>query len=192
MKTVALFASGSGSNAENIIKYFEGKEVNFLVYTNKANAGVLERAKRLNVPSRVFNRHEFYDTDVIINELKHQKVDWVVLAGFLWLVPKPFVGHFDGRIINIHPALLPNYGGKGMYGSHVHTAVHQDFLDGKTTETGITIHFVNENYDEGEYLLQAKCSLEKGDTPESIAQKVHALEYEHYPKVVEKLLSQNP
>lgn len=188
MKTVALFASGSGSNVENIVTYFSGQKVSFLVYCNNPNAGVLGRCQRLNVPTRLFNRNEFYDSDVLINELNHQKVDLVVLAGFLWLVPPQFVKAFKGKLINIHPALLPSYGGKGMYGSKVHEAVYRDFLAGKVKEAGITIHHVNENYDEGAYILQAKFELFDEDNPESIAQKVHGLEYEFYPRLIEELL----
>lgn len=184
MKKIAIFASGSGSNAENIAQYFSKNEhLNIeCIYSNKPDAFVLERAKKFNIPTRVFSRDEFYNTDKIVNELKGYGVDLVVLAGFIWLIPKNLIDSFT--IINIHPALLPAYGGKGMYGSRVHEAV----VANKEKESGITIHYVNEKYDEGQIIFQAKCEVLPTDTPDDVAHKVHALEYEHFPKVIDDLL----
>ena len=184
MKKIAIFASGSGSNAENIANYFEGNEYLNIecIYSNNAGAYVLERAKKFNIPTLVFSRDEFYNTEKVLDNLMLYDVDLVVLAGFLWLVPEYLIKNFT--IINIHPALLPAYGGKGMYGRKVHEAVVQN----KERETGITIHYVNEKYDEGQVIFQAKCEVLPTDTPNDVAEKVHALEYEHFPKVIEKLL----
>jgi len=186
MKNIAIFASGSGTNAENIINYFQNnRNVSFpLILANKPDAYVLERAKRLGVPSGVFNRDTFYNKDDILHQLQAISTDLIVLAGFLWLVPTNILKAYPNRIINIHPALLPNYGGKGMYGMRVHEAVRAS----GDKETGISIHYVNEKYDEGEIIFQARCAVEESDTPESIAMKVHALEYEHFPVVIEQLL----
>jgi phosphoribosylglycinamide formyltransferase 1 len=185
MKKIAIFASGSGSNAENIVRYFQGKEnLNVeCIYSNKADAYVLERAKKLNVPSKFFSREDFYSTDKIVDDLRCKEVDLVVLAGFLWLIPINLTSNFT--IINIHPALLPKYGGKGMYGQKVHEAV---VANGEKV-SGITIHYVNENYDEGQIIFQATCEVLPGDTADDVAAKVHKLEYEHFPLVIEKLLS---
>lgn len=188
---LAIFASGSGTNAENIIRYFQKHDYKFKIYCNNPHAGVLKRAQNLSVPFKIFNQKDFYQTDSIIQDLIEQKIDLIVLAGFLWLIPEIMVKKFEQKIINIHPAILPNYGGKGMYGMHVHQAVYQDFISGKINETGITIHWVNEKYDEGKYILQVKCPLQKGDNPETIAQKVHELEYKYYPLVIENILN-NP
>lgn len=186
MKRISIFASGSGSNAENIVRYFSGSdEVECaLILSNRPDAKVLDRAKRLGVPSMVFNRHEFYHSDIILERLLETGTDLIVLAGFLWLVPENLLRTFKNRIINIHPALLPKYGGKGMYGMKVHEAVKKS----GDKVSGITIHFVNERYDEGEIIFQAECPVEQGDTPGIIAEKVHELEYGYYPKVIEKLL----
>ncbi|WP_350289665.1 phosphoribosylglycinamide formyltransferase [uncultured Croceitalea sp.] len=189
MKRIVILASGSGSNAENIITYFRKRkqiEVS-AVLTNKNTAQVLERCKRLKVPALYFNKAAFSDTTTILDFLVSQKPDLVVLAGFLWKIPKNLVAAFPNKIVNIHPALLPKYGGKGMYGSKVHKAVKEN----GETETGITIHFVNEHYDEGAIIYQAKTSIIAKDTAEQIAEKVHALEYEHFPVVLEKLLLKN-
>lgn len=186
-KKIAIFASGSGSNAENIIQYFQNsdKKVEIaIILTNKKDAFVIERAKKHQIPYIIFNRDEFYNSNNIIDILKEKQIDLVVLAGFLWLVPVPLIQAFQNRIINIHPALLPKYGGKGMYGMHVHNAI----IENKETESGITIHMVNEEYDKGSTIFQAKCKILPEDTPESLAEKVHKLEYEHFPKVIEKLL----
>ncbi len=186
MKKIILFASGSGSNVENIINYFTGKpEVSVgAVLTNNKHAGVLERCDRLRVSALYFNRQAFYHSDVVFGVLQHLRPDLIVLAGFLWKLPENIVVAYPGRIINIHPALLPKYGGKGMYGMKVHQAVRES----GDRETGISIHYVNEQYDEGTIIRQVKYHIEDADTAESIAEKIHALEYEHYPKVIEQLL----
>ncbi|MBN2613802.1 MAG: phosphoribosylglycinamide formyltransferase [Bacteroidales bacterium] len=183
---LAVFASGSGSNAENIIRYFSNHSSIRIkkVLTNNPNAYVIDRAKNLNVPVRVFNRHEFYETGLIINDLKSDQIQWIILAGFLWLVPASITEAFPGRIVNIHPALLPKYGGKGMYGEKVHQAVKS----AGEKESGITIHYVNNEYDKGNIIFQARCPVDPSDTPETIAEKVHGLEYKHYPEVIENLI----
>lgn len=188
MKKIAILASGSGTNAENLIQYFRTKPDRKveIVLTNKPDAGVIERAKALNVETVIFNRKEFYEGDEMVELLKARGIDLVVLAGFLWLVPPGFISAFEGRIVNIHPALLPKYGGKGMYGSHVHKAV----IDNGDGESGITIHFVNNEYDEGSIIFQAKCEVSAGDTPGDLAARIHGLEYEFFPQVVEQLLDQ--
>lgn len=184
MIKLAIFASGSGSNAENIINYFkDSAEVKVsLILTNNPSAGVIERGRRLNIPVIVFSKTIFTQTDDVVNLLKENGIDWVILAGFLWLVPQNLIHAFPDRIINIHPALLPNYGGKGMWGHHVHEAV----VANGEKESGITIHYVNEQYDEGKVIFQAKCVLEDGETADSLASKIHELEYEHFPVVIEK------
>ncbi len=184
MKNIVIFASGSGSNAENIACYFNDAEnLNIeCIYSNRADAFVLERAKKLNIPSLVFDRKQFYTTEIVLNHLKKLKVDMIVLAGFLWLIPQNLIDNFT--IVNIHPALLPKYGGKGMYGDKVHEAV----VANNEKESGITIHYVDANYDEGSIIFQAKCEVSPKDTADDVAAKVHALEYEHYPKVIEKIL----
>ena len=184
MKRIAIFASGSGSNAQNITEYFEGSSIIKipLILTNNSNAFVLERAQKMDIPSVVFDRNDFYNKNVVLNVLEEHKIDFIVLAGFLWLIPESLIQRFPNKIINIHPALLPKYGGKGMYGAKVHEAV----LAAGDRETGISIHYVNEKYDEGRILFQAKTNIEKSDTPDSIAQKVHALEYENFPRIIEK------
>jgi len=184
MKNIAIFASGSGTNAENIARYFRHKEnLNIkCIYSNRSDAYVLERARNLGIPSRFFSREEFYGSDVILNELIQQKIDLIVLAGFLWLVPENLLRHFT--VINIHPALLPKHGGKGMFGMKVHEAVVEE----KENESGITIHYVNECYDEGQVIFQAKCPVLPSDTAEMVAAKVHELEYLHFPRVIEELL----
>ncbi|AEM70252.1 Phosphoribosylglycinamide formyltransferase [Allomuricauda ruestringensis DSM 13258] len=187
MKRIVIFASGSGSNAENIISFFREKpEVAVVaVLTNKSSAKVLERCDRLGVPAFYFNKPAFKDSDAVVNILQGLNADLIVLAGFLWKIPSNLINAFPNKIINIHPALLPKYGGKGMYGERVHQAIKEN----KETETGITIHYVNENYDEGAIIFQAKTTVEPSDDAEVIAQKVHQLEYEHFPKVIEKVLS---
>ena len=188
MKKIAILASGSGTNAENLIYYFRTKPLGRveIVLTNKPEAGVIQRAKSLNVETVVFNREQFYEGNKIVDLLKEREIDLVVLAGFLWLVPSGLISAFEGRIVNIHPALLPKYGGKGMYGNHVHKAV----VVSGDTESGISIHHVNQEYDEGSIIFQAKCEVREGDSPEILAARIHALEYEHFPKVVEKLLDE--
>ncbi len=182
MTKIAIFASGSGSNAENIIEFFKDKEdyeIN-IILTNKSDAGVITRANRLNIPILIFNKHVFTKTDYIPELLENQGIDWLILAGFLWLIPKNLIETFPERIINIHPALLPNYGGKGMWGHHVHEAV----VKNKETKTGITIHYINENYDEGEVIFQAECEVLTSDTAEDVAAKIHELEMKHFPEVI--------
>lgn len=186
MIKIAIFASGSGSNAENIATYFKDtKELQIsLILTNKEDAYVVERAKKLGVPCMIFSREDFYQTNHILNTLKQNSVDFVVLAGFLWLIPENLLNAYPNKIINIHPALLPKYGGKGMYGDNVHRAV----VANGEKESGITIHYVNKEYDKGDIIFQAKCLVEPTDSPEMVASKVHELEYQHFPKVIEQLL----
>ncbi|SEP45384.1 phosphoribosylglycinamide formyltransferase [Mucilaginibacter sp. AW1-7] len=185
-KRIAIFASGSGSNAQKIMEYFKRNaeaEV-VLILTNNPQAFVLQRADNFEVPSHVFTRHEFFETDDVIRLLKNLQVDLIVLAGFLWLIPASLLKAFPNKIINLHPALLPKYGGKGMYGDHVHKAI----LDAGEEESGITIHFVNEQFDEGEVIHQSKFKIEPGDNLEMIKFKGQQLEHLHFPKVVEALL----
>ena len=186
MKKIVLFASGSGTNAENIIRYFEQDlQVSIIcVLSNKRQAGVLDRCARLGVGALYFNRHAFVQSDTVLKLLEVLEPDLIVLAGFLWKIPEKIIASFPEKIINIHPALLPKYGGKGMYGIKVHQAVKEN----EETETGITIHYVNENYDEGNIIHQEAIPINKTDLPEDIAGKVHQLEYEHFPKVIERLL----
>lgn len=188
MKNIAIFASGSGTNAERICRYFkDSSEVAIsLILSNNADAGVLERARKLDVAHAVFSREAFYKTDQILEQLVALKIDLIVLAGFLWLIPSNLLKAFPNRIINIHPALLPDYGGKGMYGRHVHEAV----IAAGERQSGITIHFVNEAYDEGQIIFQAKVDIEAADTPDTLASKIHQLEHQHYPAVIEQLLRQ--
>lgn len=186
---IAIFASGSGTNAEKILEYFQhntNTEVS-LILSNKENAGVIERAKRWQVPVRIFNRNTFYNTNEIVDLLQQEQISLVILAGFLWLIPENLVQAFPQKMINIHPALLPGYGGKGMYGNKVHQAVHA----ANEAETGITIHYVNERYDEGAIIFQASCQLTPEDTPESIAHKVQKLEHEYFPKVIGDLVQKS-
>ena len=189
MNRIAIFASGSGSNAENIVNHFstiDNIEVS-IILTNNVNAFVLERARKMNVKSAVFNKVEFTETDKVLNILKENNIDWIVLAGFLLKIPQNLIDDFPNKIINIHPALLPKYGGKGMYGDRVHQAV----IEAKEKESGITIHYVNEHYDEGKIIFQAKCLIEEIDTAEDLASKIHELEYEHFPLVIEKTVNKN-
>ncbi|WP_430817572.1 phosphoribosylglycinamide formyltransferase [Carboxylicivirga sp. RSCT41] len=186
MKKIVLFASGSGSNVENIVKYFkENTKVEISkVYTNNANAYVIERCKNLSIPCSIFGRKEFRENLSVLNDIQTIQPDLIVLAGFLWLVPPAYVQAFPNKIINIHPALLPKYGGKGMFGHHVHEAV----VANKEKESGITIHYVNEKYDDGNIIRQEKCTLDSNDTPEDVASKVHALEYEYFPLAIKEIL----
>lgn len=185
-KRVAIFASGSGSNAQKLMEHFKNSpEVEIaLVLTNNPDAYVLQRADNFEIPSHIFDKNEFYKTDHIVELLKNLDIDLIVLAGFLWLIPKSLIHEYPGRIINIHPAILPKFGGKGMYGDHVHLAV----MEAKEPEGGITIHYVNENYDEGEYIYQAKYRIDKDDNLEMIKFKGQQLEHLHYPRVVESIL----
>ena len=187
MKTIiAIFASGNGTNAEEIMKYFSSQEdIEIgLVLSNNSSAYVLERARNHQIPSFTFSREVFYKQTDVDDVLKQYKISFVVLAGFMWLMPKRIVKKFEGKMVNIHPALLPKYGGKGMYGMHVHEAV----VNNGEKETGITIHWVNEAYDEGNIIHQEKCEVDPTDTPEQVASKVHQLEYAHYPRIIEQVV----
>jgi len=190
MKNIAIFASGSGTNAENIIAYFSTRNTAkvALILSNKRDSFVLERAAKHNIRSVFFDRKEFYVTGKVLRYLLLYKIDFIVLAGFLWLVPDNILEQYKERVINIHPALLPAYGGKGMYGDSVHRAV----IEKHEKESGITIHYVNELYDDGSIIFQAKCKIVTSDTPKTLAQKVHELEYEHYPKVIEEIVVKLP
>ncbi len=187
MKKIAIFASGSGTNAENLVKFFKGHSNVKIssVLTNNPKALVIERLKVYSIEVCVFDREMFYNSEKVADILVENEIDFIVLSGFLWLVPKNILKLFSGKIVNIHPALLPKYGGKGMYGMRVHEAVVADH----ETETGITIHYVNENYDEGGHIFQAKCPVLPGDSPEMVAQKVHELEYEYFPRIIEEILN---
>ena len=185
-KKIVIFASGSGTNAENIIKHFQNttnKKV-VAVLSNRRSAGVLKRAHDLNVKALLFDKEALYHTNDVLNILKDIKPDLIVLAGFLWLFPSNIIQEFPDRIINIHPALLPKYGGKGMYGFRVHESI----ITNREKESGITIHYVNEKYDEGNTIFQAKTKIEPDDTAESLADKIHQLEYHHFPEVIQQLL----
>ena len=183
---MAIFASGGGSNARKIMEYFKDSTVAevALVVSNKKNAGVLDIAREHEIPTKLIERQSFYDSTELLEELSKRDIRFIVLAGFLWLVPAYLVRAFQGRILNIHPALLPKYGGKGMYGHHVHEAVKA----AGELESGPTIHFVNEYYDEGDVVFQAKCTVSPDDTAEDIAQKVLALEHTHYPRIIEQVI----
>ena len=187
VKKIALFASGSGTNVQNIIEYFADNEIIDVdsVWCNNPKAYVLERAVKSKIDAFVFTREQFYQTGEVLHKLKERNVNLIVLAGFLWLIPVELIKNFT--IINIHPALLPKYGGKGMYGMKVHQAV----VENKDKESGISIHYVNENYDEGKLIFQARCDVAPEDTPEKVAEKVHKLEYQHFPKVIETVLMEN-
>lgn len=188
LKRLALFASGSGSNAEKIATYFTDNasvEVS-LILSNNPKAGVIDRARRLHIPVLLFDRAIFYDTNRIAQFLINQKIDLLVLAGFMWLMPPELVRTFPDSIINIHPALLPKFGGKGMYGHFVHEAV----VAAHETESGITIHYVNEHYDEGQIIFQARCPVTPTDTPDDVARKVQILEHDHYPHVIAEILAE--
>ena len=186
MKRIVIFASRSGSNAQQISEYFSGSDVARVVaiFSNRKDAYVIQRANNLKIPAVIFNRTDFYENDTVLDKLNDICPDLIVLAGFMWKVPEKIVDVFPRRIVNIHPALLPKYGGKGMYGEHVHRAV----IENREKQSGITIHYVNENYDEGAIIIQATCDVNANDTPETLAEKIHALEYEHYPKTVEQVL----
>lgn len=184
MKRIAILASGSGTNAQRLIEHFSAHPLAqvALVGCDQSEAGVLQRAWDLNVPSYLFTGKELRD-GAVRHELQGQRIDLVVLAGFMRLIPAEMVRAFEGRLVNIHPSLLPNHGGKGMYGQRVHEAV----IAAGDAESGITIHLVNEHYDEGHVLFQARCPVHPGDTPDSLAERVHALEHAHYPRVVDEL-----
>ena len=183
---VAIFASGTGSNAKKIVEHFKHNPyINVsLIVSNRADAPVLEMAHENGIPTVIIDRTSFYQSEDILKIFNNFSINFVVLAGFLWLVPTYLVRAFEHRMVNIHPALLPKYGGKGMYGMRVHEAVKK----AGDTETGITIHFVNEHYDDGDIVFQARCPISEADTPEDIAQNIHRLEHRHFPEVIEKLL----
>ncbi|QTE21550.1 phosphoribosylglycinamide formyltransferase [Polaribacter cellanae] len=185
MKRIVIFASGSGSNAENIIRFFNHTKTAKVtkVLCNNEHAKVFERCKNLKTNCLHFNREQFSKSDFVLNILK-KEADFVILAGFLWKIPTNIINHFPKKIINIHPALLPKYGGKGMYGMHIHKAVKEN----EELETGITIHYVNANYDEGGIIFQAKTALNNADTLETIAEKIHILEQTYFPKVIEEVI----
>ena len=187
MKRIAIFASGSGTNAQKIIEYFSASKEIFVdsLWSNNESAYALIRAEKLGIETFTFDRDEFYRSNEILDKLYDRRIDIIVLAGFLWLVPRSLTELFT--VINIHPALLPKHGGKGMYGMNVHKAV----LAAKEKESGITIHRVDQDYDRGEIIFQATCPVEARDTPESLAARIHELEYQHYPKVIEELLTKD-
>ena len=189
MKRIVIFASGSGTNAENLIRFFQNNDnVEVIqVLSNNPYAKVLDRAKNLNISALSFNRIAFSKSNHILDILKSHKPDLIILAGFLWKFPEFILNEFPNKVINVHPALLPKFGGKGMYGMHVHNAV----VEHKESQSGITIHYVNENYDEGAVIFQAKFDVLSSDSAEDVAAKVHLLEMEHFPKVVNSLLFQN-
>jgi phosphoribosylglycinamide formyltransferase 1 len=189
MTKIAVFASGSGTNAQRIAEFFNGHpsiSVD-IIFTNNKDAFVIERAKLLNIPYIIFNRKDFCENGSVMAELKNRRIDFIVLAGFLWLVPNDIIRAYQGRMVNIHPALLPAYGGKGMYGAFVHEAV----VANKEKISGITIHLVNDHYDSGDIIFQARCEVSTSDTTDSLAAKIHALEYEHFPKIIEEVIRKN-
>lgn len=185
-KKIVVFASGSGTNAENIIKFFKKSSNTSVVavFSNKRSAKVLKRAHDLNVKALYFDKDALYNSYDVLHILEDINPDLIVLAGFMWIFPEDILKKFPGKIVNIHPALLPKYGGKGMYGMRVHETI----IKNKEKESGISIHFVNENYDEGEIIFQAKTDVSEEDTPESLAEKIHKLEYKHFPEIIQQLL----
>ena len=189
MTNIAIFVSGSGSNAQNIITFFKNDlTINVVVVmTNNSNSYALKRAESLQVSTIVFDKKQLLNRGGIIKTLQELNVHFIVLAGFLWKLPVIIINHFKHKIVNIHPALLPKYGGKGMYGMYIHNAVVQN----REKESGITIHYVNENYDEGAIIFQAKVEVASNDTPEDVALKTHALEMKHFPVVIKNLVNEN-
>lgn len=187
---MAVFASGAGSNAEKLIHYFKSSEAGrvALVVCNKPGAGVLAIAEKENIPTLLLEKERFFRGDAYVPYLREQKIDFIILAGFLWKIPQPLISAYPKRIVNIHPALLPKYGGKGMYGQYVHEAV----LNAGEVETGISIHYVDEHYDNGDIIFQTACPVLPGDKPGDIANRVHQLEHMHYPRVVERVLKGLP
>ena len=185
-KNIVIFSSGNGTNAHAIINHFKDSEIAQvgLVVSNKGDAPVLMKASQSGVPIMILDKKEYFATKELVEFLQKEKTDLIVLAGFMLLVPDTLTKAFPNKIVNIHPALLPAYGGKGMYGHHVHEAV----IKNKEKESGITIHYVNEKYDEGKIILQEKCKIEESDTPETLAQKIHIIEHKLYPVVIEKLM----
>jgi len=187
MKRIVIFASGSGTNAENLIKFFHNRENASViqVLTNNPHAKVLDRCKKLGISTLSFNKKAFTETNDVLKILKNSQPDLIILAGFLWKFPEKILAQFPNKVINIHPALLPKYGGKGMYGMHVHQAV----VNNEEKETGITIHYVNEHYDEGAIIFQAKCAVLSSDSAEDVASKIHDLEMKYFPEAVNSLLN---
>ncbi len=185
-KRIAIFSSGSGSNAQKLMERFKqhAEAEVAIILTNNPEAYVIQRADNFEIPTHIFDKHEFFETNDIVHLLKNLQIDLIVLAGFLWLIPDNILKEFPNQIINIHPSLLPKFGGKGMYGDHVHRAV----LKAHAIESGITIHFVNELFDEGEIIYQSRFKIEKNDTLETIKFKGQQLEHLHYPRIVEQLL----
>lgn len=184
-KNIVIFASGAGSNAQKIIDSFRGSPIKVkMILCNKPGAGVLGIAEKENIPSLLIDKERFFRGDGYVNELLELKTDLIVLAGFLWKIPQALIHAFRGKIINIHPALLPNYGGKGMYGNHVHEAV----IGAGEVQSGITIHYVDEHYDNGDIIFQTACPVLEGDTAETLAHRIHQLEHLYYPKVIEEIL----
>ncbi|MCX6241729.1 MAG: phosphoribosylglycinamide formyltransferase [Bacteroidetes bacterium] len=186
MTNIAILASGNGTNAQRISEYFSNHPAIRvrLILSNRTDAYVLTRAQKLGIPCHVFDRFTFYNTSEIPEILTNNEISFLVLAGFLWLIPGNLLKAYPGRIVNIHPALLPEYGGKGMYGERVHEAV----IKAGERESGISIHYVNERYDEGDIIFQARCPVFSGDTVETLAGRIHELEYEYYPEVIEKVV----
>ncbi len=187
MKNITILASGSGTNAENLIMFFRGRQEGQvkLLMANRPDAYALVRAKKLGIPTRIFKREELYSTGKVLDELRKFSTDLIVLAGFLWLIPNDILRAYPNRIINIHPALLPRYGGRGMYGSRVHEAV----IANGDLKSGISIHLINEEYDQGEILFQAECPVLPEDNLESLAGRIHELEYKYFPGVILEYLS---
>ncbi|MBG0781383.1 MAG: phosphoribosylglycinamide formyltransferase [Bacteroidales bacterium] len=186
MKRLAIFVSGSGTNMHRIANYFSNHpqiEIS-LVVCNNPNAGAIARAKSLGIPLLMINRKSFKNPKTLIDELYKKQIDWIILAGFLWLIPKALIQAYPNKIVNIHPALLPDYGGKGMYGEKVHQAV----INNGEKKSGITIHFVNEHYDAGAVIFQQQLELHADETPESLARRIHELEYKHFPEVIAQLV----
>lgn len=187
MTRIAIFASGTGSNAAKIIDYFRHHSTTgvFLIVCNKSGAGVTAIAHKEKLPLLLIDKQRFVSGDAYVPELRQHEINFIVLAGFLWKIPSALLEAYPGSIVNIHPALLPRYGGKGMYGMRVHEAV----INNRDTVSGITIHFVDEHYDNGDIIFQDQCPVEAGETPESLAAKVHALEHTHFPRVIEQVVS---
>ncbi|WP_343696264.1 phosphoribosylglycinamide formyltransferase [Flavobacterium sp.] len=188
MKKIIVFASGSGTNAENIIKYFSNTQIARVVsvFTNNASAKVIDRAKNHQIPVEIFEKNELLERN-ILQKIQEIDPDLIILAGFLLKFPENIIEQYPNKIINIHPALLPKYGGKGMYGMHIHRAI----VNNKEKETGISIHYVNENYDEGAIIFQANVTLTDEDTPETVAEKIHELEQKHFPEIIHRILDEN-
>lgn len=188
INNIAIFASGAGSNARKIISHFENSEdIDIsLIITNNPHAGVIQVAEETNTPSLLIDKEKLKDSSYLIHTLRDKNIDWIILAGFLWKIPEFLVDHFPKHIINIHPALLPKFGGKGMYGAHVHQAV----IAAGEKESGITIHYIDKDYDRGEIILQKRCFINRDDTAESLAEKIHTLEHKWFPRTIEKVIKE--